>query len=453
MAFSLQTNNLTGLATITQPGGVLATNANYITLYDYATQYQPELIPELHYANGKGNITGMLALLAGEKTAASDVVQHAEMNRLMNKLTNVAVAGNVFTSPTPHNLRPNMVIKISDGVKEIQAYVTVVTSTTVFTALNDKVGAYGFAGTVDIVADFSNRWDKGTKSFVKGRTWNPKFFKNYMQIIKERYDINESDMAHNIWLDTPDGPRWCNVELERTNTLFDNIVELTHFFGERAEDTAPSTLAGVTQGMKGIIQQVEQYGNVGNDYIQTVANLRDIALRIKEQGIDATEYSFFCNHTQMNYFNDICSLVSPAAVNAGSYGAFNNSKDMALKMDFTSVEVSGITFYFKPWRLLDDPTLLATGKFATTGVAYFGMPMGITTVQNEKEEKVSTPYLSIYNRVKGNVNRRRKVQIFGLGGTDQEVDAMTMLLTNESTNQVVGANAFFVGRRAAAYYA
>lgn len=450
MAFDLKTNNLTGVAVIDQPGGVVATDANFITLYDYATQYQPELIPELHYANGKGSITGVLALLAGEKTYASDKVEHMEMNRLMNKLKNVTVAGNVFTSPTDHNLRPNMVIKISDGVKEVQAYVESITSSKIFVALNDKAGAYGFAGAVDIVADFANRWDKGTKSFVKGRTWNPKKFENFTHITKERYDVNESDMAHNIWLDTPDGPRWCNTELERTNTLFDNIVELTQFFHERAADGSDSAVAGYAQGMNGVIPIVEKYGNISNSYIDSLTALQAIAKRIKLQ-TDCTEYTFFCNHEQMNAFNAICAGVNAAFLNGATYGSFPNGKEMALALDFVSIFVSGITFHFTSWKLLDDPTLMSGGKFDTTGIAYFGLPMGKQTVQNMEGGTESKPYLSIYNRVKGNVNRKRKATIFGLGGTPQEDDKMTMLLLNESTTQVVGANAFFVGRRGVVY--
>lgn len=450
MAFDLKTNNLTGVAVIDQPGGVLATNANFITLYDYAMQYVPELIPELHYANGKGSITGMLALLAGEKTYASDVVQHMEMNRLMNKLKNVTVVGNVFTSPTDHNLRPNMVVKVSDGVKEVQVYVESITTTKIFVGLNDKAGVYNFAGAVDIVADFANRWDKGTKSFVKGRTWNPKKFENYSHITKERYDVAESDMAHTIWLETPDGPRWCNTELERTNTLFDNLIELTQFFHERAADNAVSTAAGYTQGMNGIIPTVEKFGNISNNYIDTLGALQNIAKRAKLQ-TDCTEYTFFCNHEQMNYFNAICAGVNAAFLNGATYGSFPNGKEMALALDFVSIYVSGITFHFTSWRLLDDPTLMSGGKFDTTGIAYFGLPMGKQTVQNPDETTESKPYLTIYNRVKANVNRKRKVTIFGLGGTPQEDDKMTMQLLNESTNQVVGANAFFVGRKGTFY--
>lgn len=452
MAFALKDNNLTGVAVIDQPGGVLATDANFITLYDYATQFQPELIKDLHFANGKGSVTGLLRVISGEKTYASDVIQHGEMQRLHNKLKNVAVVGNVFTSPTAHNLRPNQVIKISDGTKEVQAYVDSITSPTVFVALNDKAGAFGFAGNVDIVADFSNRWNKGTKSFEKGREWSPVFYKNYTQIIKERYDVNESDMAATQWLSTPSGPRWFNLELERTNTLFDNLVEITHFFGERAEDGADSTVAGKPQGMKGIIQQIEERGNVGNDYIQTLADLQAMALRAKQQ-TDCREYTIFADHTQMNYFNSIAASINASFATGMSYGAFNNDKDMALMLDFRSLYVSGVTFHFTSWALLDDVTLMNLGKFATTGIAYIGIPMGTTTIELQDGSKAPSPYLSIFNRVLGNVNRKRKAQIFGLGGTPQEDDKMTYLLTNESTNQVVGANAFFVGRRGAAYYA
>jgi len=202
--------------------------------------------------------------------------------------------------------------------------------------------------------------------------------------------------------------------------------------------------------MKGIIQQIEERGNVASDYIETVQNLRDIALRIKEQSSNyAKEYCFYVNHEQMNKFNDICASVSPGDVNVGNYGFFKNKKGMELYMDFTSIKVSGIMFYFKPWELLDDPTLMATGKFDTTGVAYIGIPMGTTATRDADEKTNYVPYLTIQNRVKANVNRKRRIKIFGLGGTEQSEDAMRWEALNESTNQVVGANAFFVGKKIA----
>jgi hypothetical protein len=43
MAFDLRTNNASGFAVIDQPAGVLATQENFISQYDYS-QYQPELL-------------------------------------------------------------------------------------------------------------------------------------------------------------------------------------------------------------------------------------------------------------------------------------------------------------------------------------------------------------------------------------------------------------------------
>lgn len=452
MAFDLKANNETGVAVILRPAGVTRGAENFITVYDYLTQYKPHLIPELYYANGKGSVTGMLALMGEEGTYASDQVKHAEMNRLHNRLTNVAVVGNVFTSPTPHNVQPNMVILISDGVKNYQAYVDSVTSPTVFVALSKKVSGFAFAGNVDISVDFSNTWDKGTGTFVAGNTWNPKFYENQTQIIKWRYDVSESDMAHDIWLDTPDGPRWCNTEIERSNTLFDNIVELTHFFSEQTEVGSAAQLAGSPIGMKCIVQQIEERGNVVTGYIETKEDLEEMALRIVEQGVDQDHYVVLCDLEQMNRFNTLASTVSPNAVNAANFGTFPNGADMAIKLDFTSIMVSGKTFWFKHWKALNDPTILATGKFDTTGLSFLAYPMGKTSVKDETGKVTKKPYIQILNRVQGNVNRKRQVKVFGPGGTQIIEDKMTIAYLNESTNQVVGANAYFVGRKGDDYY-
>jgi len=454
MAFQLKEQNLTGLSVITNPGGLIPTSANYITLYDYAMKYSPELIPQLHFANGKGRITGLLSMIGNEGSYASDKIQHAEFQRLHNKIKNVAVSGNTFTCPVAHNLRPNMIVVVSDGVKELKVIVDSVTSATVFVGLNTKAGAFGFTGNVDIAADFSNTWNKGTGTFEKGRVWDVKIYENYSQTIKEVYSVPESDMAHTTWIQTPDGPMWYNRELEATNALFDNIVELTFLFGERMEAGSAAALAGHNPGMKGVVQQVEERGNVGNDYIQTLADLRAIASRIKKQSNDfPKEYVFYCDNKQMNYFQDLCGTVSPSNVGVTNFGNFDNKDGMGLYISFDFSKVSGIKFHFTDWEVLNDPTLLSDGKFDTTGIAYLGIPMGKTKTRNaETQESEDKPYLSFRYRRAGIVDRKRKVKIFGLTGTEQSEDSMRMELITECTNQVVGANLFFVGRRSATYY-
>jgi hypothetical protein len=447
MPFDLKDSNLTGLSIIDQPGGLIATKENFITLYDYAQQYQPELIPDLVYANGKGSIQGFLqyATKGKEDSYASDTIQHGETNRLHNVLKDVAVSGNNFTSPTPHNLRVNQVVKISDGVEEAQAMVTAITSATVFVAANDAAGAFDFAGNVTVLADFSNRFNKGDNTFAKGRNWNPVMYTNYTHILKERYDVSESNMAHKTWVMTSAGPMWFNFEMERTNTLFDNLCELTNVLHTRADDSAASTTAGFAQGVKGVVQQIEERGNISNDYITTTDDLSKLALRAKQQGA-CREFTIFADHQQMAYFRILSAGVNASFVNGAYYGAFNNSKDMALKLDFSSILIDGVTFHFSPWRLLDDPTLLGAANFKVTSLAFIMIPTGMTDIMVNGDTK-ATPYLTLRYRRYGNVNRRRKVEFFGLLGTPQYEDKTSLTLLSEFTNQVAGANSYYVGRK------
>lgn len=438
MAFELLNNNLSGFALIDQPGGVNATADNFIDPYTYAQQYQPELIPKLHMANGLGKITGFIRLTGSESTYASDQIQHAEENRLHNIAKEVTVAGTTFTSPTPHNVRVNQTIKISDGITEAQATVTAVTSATVFEATNDSGDPFNFAGDVDIMVDFSNSWGKGTENFTTTRRWSPTIYNNYTHIIKELYEVSGSDTVHNSWVQTDQGPMWFNHEMFRTSTLFDNLVEITHIFHERKA-------SGAARGMHGVIPQVETRGNIGNDYITDIEDLSDIALRAKQQGT-CREFTCWSDHNQMAHFRRMLASVNSGLVNGEQgkyYGVFNNDRDMALKLDFTSVHIDGVTFHFTPWAILEDPTLMGNALFKNTSIATLIIPTG-TTFANEEGNTVSKPYLTIRYR---SAKRKRQVKIFGPNGTAQIKDTQTVHYLSEMTNQVIGANNFFVVRR------
>lgn len=453
MAFNLPVNNGSGVAIVDVPGGTLATNENFTTLYDYATQNSPELVKELYYTNGKGKLTGFLGAVGQKKTYASDTVQHMEIGRLHNKLRAVTFLGNVFTSPTPHNLRVGMVIEIADalGVKK-QATVSVVTSTTVFTALNNATGAYGLTSPVNIVADFSNAFKPGSDPFDKGRIWNPSARINYTHILGETYEASNSKMTQKTWLQSANGSvKWANEEIERTNTLFDNLHENTHIFFTRLTDASAAASAGFAQGMKGIVQQIEQYGNVVNDYITTKADLDVLTYRMKQQNTGCREYTMHANHAQLVYLQTICATQNASFVNGTHWGSFSNDKEMALKLDFKSIYLNGITIHFSSLDILDDPTMYGDTNYAGSGINYILIPSGKTDVMRDGNT-VSTPYISIYHRKLEGEDRERKVQIFGIAGTPQKGDKTTVNFWSETTNEIAGANAFFVGNKGAAHY-
>lgn len=442
MAFELTDSNLSGVAIIDAPAGVVATSDNFIDLYTYAQQYKPELVPQLHMANGLGKITAFLRITGKEGSYASDQIQHAEQGRLHNILKDVAVTGNVFTSPTNHNLRLGDEIMVSDGLVEVQAEVTVLTSDTVFTATNNAGGGYSFTGNVDVIADFTNSFGKGTKNFDKGKRWSPSIYKNHTHILKETFEVNGSDMIHNNWVMTPQGPRWFSFEAQRTADLFDNKQELTNIFYQRKA-------TGDARGLNGVVPQIESRGNVGNEYITDIEDLSEIARRAKQQGT-CREFTVWADHNQMAYFRKMMSGVNSGFLNGSHYGTFSNSADMALKLDFKSVLIDGVVFHFTPWALLEDPTLMGNAKFLATNLACLIVPSGKTYIQ-EEGNTVSKSYLSCRFRQDGQISRKRQVQIFGPNGTRQSKDAQTTEYLSEFTNQVIGANNYFVVRRNVAY--
>lgn len=453
---ALLNKNLSGTLPIVEDVNQLqATKDNFITLYDYLMQYQPELFPELVFQNGSGSIQELIDLTTKgkDKSFASDMIQHAEMGRLHNVLKGVTISGNNFTSPKNHNLQVNDVIKISNGSEETQATVMSITSPTEFTATNDRGNGFAGFSTVTILADFSNRYPKGSEAPNGGKIWNPKYVRNYSHIIKSFFDVAESDIAHKNWLKLPDGSyRWFNLNMDRNSLLHDNKVELTNIFHERVSETSDTATNGGELGMKGLIQQIEERGNIGNDYINDLAYLSAIAKRAKIEGT-SREYTFWVDHDQMAKFREMCAKVNASFVNGGHYGAFNNSKDMALKLDFASVTLDGVTFHFKSWGLLDDPTLMGATGFNTTSLAYLGIPMGSKVEIKENGAYRSVPYFEMLYRRDGIVDRKRKVKFFGVLGIEQSVDRASMEIITEGTNRVVAANNFFVGRRDDSFYA
>jgi hypothetical protein len=292
------------------------------------------------------------------------------------------------------------------------------------------------------MADFSNSWEKGTENFKTSRRWEPSIYKNYTHILKEYYDINGSDMIEKIWIETAQGPRWFNFELERTSSLFDNKVELTQMFHERKS-------AGNARGSIGVIPQIETRGNVANEYLTDIEELSAIARRAKQQGL-CREFTVWCDHQQLAYFRQMMAKLNGAYTEGTFYGMFQNSPDMAMMLGFKSVAIDGVTFHFTPWALLEDPTLMGNEKFLGTSIAYLIVPSGGTTV-SENGNTASRPFLSTRYRSDANYSRKREIKLFGPGGTAQSRDAQTTEFLSEFTNQVVGANNFFVGRRSAIY--
>ena len=454
MAFTLKTNNTLGTASAVSPSGQLATAANYIDPYTYAMQYAPDLLKKIHLQKGKGKLLPFCSITGSLLPFASDEVRWSELGELHEAHTGVARTADAFTTSTAHNLREGDVVLLSDGTIENQAVVSAITSTVIFEAKNKKNAAWAIGTTGITVSKFSNIWGKGEGNFTEGREDNPIFKTNYPHILKDFYSENESDMTHTTWVEAPQypgGEGWFNVELGRFEDSYDNFIELTHLLNERAETGSDAVGAGFQKGMKGVVQQIEEGGNIGTSTITLASELSNIAFRIKQQG-GSTDYTWWQDHSQLAAFRGLMAGLNAAYSGGANYGMFKNSKDMALDLGFKSVYIDGISFHTSELRTLDEPQLLGAAQLANTSIQSLMIPAGEKNVL-EDGNKHSLPYLTIRYRQMGGLNRYKKTKFFGgLYGTPHKTDTMEMHIETEMTNQVIGANQFFVFRRGTGIY-
>lgn len=429
----------------TSPSGALQTQYNFISEYDYAMVYEPDKLLKLHPRYGNGSITGFCMITGSEKEYASDVVKHSEQGRLHQITTVASVTGKVITTTEPHNLRVHETIAISDGVNEYRATVSDVDSATVFTAENRAAGAFSFEedATIQLFA-YGSDFAKGSDGFNEGKTWKPEFYENYTQILKEKFIVPESDMAHISWVKTDHGDMWYTKDANNTRIAMQNYVEMTHIIGGRSEAGSDSAAAGYG-GMIGIAETVSARGNVGNGYITTLDELDEIGYRLKQQGC-GTVYTVWCDQKQMTEFSNMLGGVNSHFSGGANYGVFQNNPKLALYLDFHSFVRGGITYHLTPWKLLDDPTLLGASNFLDTNIACMFVPAGQKMVQ-EDGKSVSRSYLNIRYRAAGGVNRKMRTKVFGIFGSENLKDRTEIEYISEQTNQVVGANEWLLVNR------
>ncbi|WP_456867579.1 hypothetical protein [Galbibacter sp. BG1] len=423
-----------------------ATPENYQSLFDYSNQNDPDTFIKLFPQYGSGLITGFIKLFGAEIPFSSDQVIHTEEGRLHQIVKDATFATDVFTTSggEKHNLRVGDTIVISDGTDLFHADVSEIVSGTEFKAANRLGTGFTFAGPVDLFA-YSSDFPKKTTGFNQGRHFKPEVYKNHPQIIKEFYDIAESDLAQKTWVQTQQGKDvWFTYELERTRKLMLNKQEMTHLFGEQAAAGSDAEAIG-KKGMKGVVPTVKGRGNVMNGYISTLGDLNDLTKRLRRQG-ECTTFTIWADQQQQIEFNSLLAGLNAHYTTGLNYGMFNNSKDMAAYLDFKDVYVNGMSFFLTGSKVLDDPTLFGADKFLTSSIGGLIVPAGEKQV-TENGEKVSRPYIAVRYRKSPSVDRYMRTKIFGMGGTPIRKDAMEVEYITEQTNQVVGPREFGVINR------
>jgi len=229
----------------------------------------------------------------------------------------------------------------------------------------------------NLFAQGSGQNDGYLESNVSKRT-NP-----YM-IIKETYKVTGSQATNVGWINLGNGDyRWYIKSENDTRQRFTDKREMMMLLGQQI------TNAGVTgfgDGSEGYFSAIENRGIVNSaggtaPSIATMGELDDIIIALDKQGA-AAEYAVYCDRAQDLKFDDLIAAGTSTAANitagvTSQFGAFNNDKDMAIKLGFSSFMRGSYGFHKHSWKLLNEPTLLAGSK-------YQGVMIPLTTVADPK---------------------------------------------------------------------
>jgi hypothetical protein len=421
-------------------------SSNYLDASDFnfTNQFLPELYEKEFARYGNQSLKGFLERMGQEMPIQSDLIKWSEEGRLRPVGLDIERSGTTFTL-VDHPFRKNDTIILNDGTNEDKAIVTAVIDADTFTALATTVAGFTI-GTEEIKAfTYSNEYRKGTNGREESLEANPDIFENKPIIIKELDEVNGSDMAQVGWIEVEGengaGYLWYLKSRAQSRQRFDDYLEMGMVEGVSYENGSAAATAGFT-GTEGFFEAVEQ-GNIFSGVVTSLTDVDEILARLNRQGA-ISEYIMMNDFEQDRALDYLLAAQNSYGVGGTSYGAFDNSEDMALNLGFTGFKVAGFEIYKSQWKYLDDPTArgLFEGAQAINGVL---CPSGTKTVRDEVLGANATlPFLHVKYRKSATEDRRYKVWATGSAGgaSNSDLDANQLHMLSERALVTCGRNNF-----------
>ena len=420
-------NPAVGATTIDSIKAAAKDPAKYTSLGDFIDEVNaPDIRSALVKTYGDQGITGFLKMVGAVNNAgSSDKVEWFEEARLHQSqvitVSTAAAAGvDTFTastkSGTPLLLRKNDVVLW--GNKSLLVVTNIDSSSVItFHSLAATIVTAAAAGdyTLPIVG---NMFGQGTDQQDKFLQSNVVKRENPYTIVKEIYKVTGSQATNIGYIDLGGGDyRWYIKSEMDTRQRFLDKREMMLMLGTTVTNTADVTDAAYGGGSEGYLTALANRGLVTSDVIGTTANgFDDLDAIIKEmdkQGAPA-EYAIYCNSDQSLALDDM--LAGGIGTNVGglaaSFGAFNNSQDMAVNLGFKSFSRGGYSFHKHDWKLLNDPTLLGNDAIAKNLAAGVMIPMA-TVVDTKSGERA--PSLEMNYKASNGYSRELEHWVTGGG--------------------------------------
>ena len=466
---------------ITPAPSKVATPNNYITNFDFLSQYLPDTHEQEFERYGNRSIASFLRMVGAESPTNSDLIKWSEQGRLHTKYegcTQGNFSENVhdeFEVPVDASgatvtctFRVGQTVLLSSATKGVskKAVVTAVGAGGATTgnavdifrvAYYEKIDSTSpFNGATDVVAYvYGSEFAKGTEGMVGALEAESSIFDNKPIIIKDKYLVSGSDMAQIGWVEVTSengatGYLWYIKSEHETRLRFEDYMEMALVEAEPAVaeggaakhfgNTGGTDAQG---GTEGLFYTVNDRGNVwsgGNP--STLADIDSIVERLDKQGAIAENVLFL--NRQFGF--DIDDMLAAQNSNPGgtSYGLFDNDESMALNLGFDGF-TRGYEFYKTDWKYLNDATL----RGGITGGAINGImvPAGTMTVYDQVMGKnAKRPFLHVRYRESQAESRKYKTWMTGSAGgaATSDLDAMEVHFLSERALCTLGANNFFL---------
>ena len=449
-------SNISGSTSLTPAPGKALSNASYLGSSDYtfAQQYLPDLYEKEFEKYGNRSVASFLRMVSAEIPCTSDLIKWSEQGRLHVQAEGTVTDGSNLAI-TGHQLRDNqtVIIKKTDGTgPTLHAIVVDASSADSVEVscldLSDLVASGGFSAS-DAVSLFvyGSEFKKGTGGMSGSYDADFVAKENNPIIIKEKYEVSGSEMAHIGWVEVTtengaSGYLWYLKSEHESRLRFEDYLELSMVEGVPAASGSAAATAGF-KGTKGLFFEVENDGNVSSGTIDSRADLEDIAKVLDKEGA-IQENVLFVNRATGFDIDKVLAAQNNSGASTSSYGLFDNDEDMALNLGFTGFRI-GYDFYKSDWKYLNDAT--TRGKLG--GVDGIIVPAGTMTVYDQVlGQNAQRPFLHVRYRQSATEDRKYKSWVTGSAGIgsgmSSDVDSMSVHFLSERALCVMGANNFIL---------
>ena len=444
---------------------------------DFAQQYLPEIYEQEVERYGNRTLSGFLRMVGAEMPMTSDQVVWSEQNRLHISYENV-----VFATADTVTIAQSADIQCVISVNQTVVLMNPATGEELKCLVNNVAGA-GNTGNATLTlypytqtnltsdVDFSglsnlkifvygSEFAKGTTDATIGSV-TPQFtqYSNKPIIIKERYEINGSDMAQIGWVEVAteegtSGYLWYLKAEAETRLRFEDYLEMAVVEGELVETNALSP-GGASQivpgtdkigGTQGLFAAIKERGNVLAGFATVPGDALDefdsILKNLDTQGA-IEENMLFLDRDSNLLVDDGLADISAGSAGGTAYGLFENSEEMALNLGFTGFRRGSYDFYKTDWKYLNDAS--TRGGVAVNGIDGVLVPAGTSTVYDQiLGTNIRRPFLHTRYRASQGDDRRMKNWITGSAGGafTSALDAMEVHFLSERCLVVQGANNF-----------